>query len=93
MSVLQSTAAADDKYSQIMDQDGIPVMPDGTVDPAFDPVSGMLESGATQNPNSLVSDRGHVYPTALYLSGLDPDALRGQGKGKSTSPPMRFISK
>ena len=36
---------------------------------------------------------GHVHATPLYLSGLDPDALRGQGKGKNTSPPMRFISK
>ena len=74
-------------------QDAIPLMPDGTLDPAFDPVTGVLRSGATQSPNSFVSDCGHVYATALYLSGLDPDALRGQGKGKNTSPPMRFISK
>ena len=36
---------------------------------------------------------GHVYATALYLSGLDPDALRAQGKGKNASPAMRFIKR
>ena len=74
-------------------QDAIPLMPDGTLDPAFDPLTGLLRPGATQSPNSVVSDCGHVYATALYLSGLDPDALRNQGKGKNTSPPLRFIKR
>ncbi|MGZ6070673.1 MAG: hypothetical protein ACXWK8_05615 [Myxococcaceae bacterium] len=74
-------------------QDAIPLMPDGTLDPAFDPLTGLLRSGATQSPNSVVSDCGHVYATALYLSGLDPDGLRTQGKGKNTSGPLRFIKR
>ena len=68
-------------------------MPDGTLDPAFDPLTGLLRPGATQSPNSVISDCGHVYATALYLSGLDPDGLRSQGKGKNTSGPLRFIKR
>ncbi len=74
-------------------RDAIPMMPDGTLDPAFDPVTGVPRPGATQSPSSFVSDCGHVYATALYLSGLDPDALRSQGKGRTTSPPMRFVKR
>jgi hypothetical protein len=74
-------------------QDAIPLLPDGTLDPAFDPVTGAQRAGTTPSPNGFVSDCGHAYATALYLSGLDPDALRAQGKGKNTSPPMRFIKR
>jgi len=74
-------------------QDAIPILPDGTLDPAFDPVTGAHRAGTTPSPNGFVSDCGHAYATALYLSGLDPDALRAQGKGKNTSPPMRFIKR
>jgi len=74
-------------------QDAIPMMPDGTLDPAFDPVTGLLKAGATQSPSSFVSGCGHVYATALYLSGLDPDALRTQGKGRNASQAMRFVKR
>jgi len=74
-------------------QDAIPILPDGTLDPAFDPVTGLQKPGTTPSSSGFVSDCGHAYATALHLSGLDPDALRSQGKGKNTSPPMRFIKR
>jgi hypothetical protein len=72
---------------------GIPLMPDGTLDPAFDPITGQLISGRTQAANSFLSDSGTVYSTALYLSGLDPAALLAAGKGKNVRAPMTFIKK
>ncbi|MFL5320985.1 MAG: DUF1501 domain-containing protein, partial [Myxococcaceae bacterium] len=68
--------------------DAIPIMPDGTLDPAYDPVTGVLKSGATKSPNSYISDCGNVYATALALTGINPT-----GKGKNTSPAMDFIKK
>lgn len=71
----------------------IPMMPDGTLDPAFNSTTGAILSGKTQNPGSYISDAGHVYSTALALSGLDPDALRTAGKGRNNRPVMSFIKK
>jgi hypothetical protein len=67
--------------------DSIPLMPDGTIDPAYDPVTGNLNG--TKSPNSFVSDAGHVYATALELTGI-PKAAQ---KGKNTSPSMLFVKK
>lgn len=72
-------------------RDAIPIMPDGTLDPAFDPVTGVLIAGRTKNAQSFVTNAGHVYATALYLTGLDPAALRQAGKGRNTEPPLTFI--
>ena len=72
---------------------GIPMMPDGSLDPAYDPATGLLKSGQTQSANSFVSDAGHVYSTALYLTGLDPAALLAAGKGRNNRPAMTFIKK
>jgi hypothetical protein len=47
----------------------------------------------TRNPNSVVADPGHVYSTALDLSGLDPAALRTAGKGRNIRPPLAFVKK
>ncbi len=44
---------------------GIPIMPDGTLDPAFDPITGSLLSGQTASTSSMLSDAGTVYSTAL----------------------------
>jgi hypothetical protein len=73
--------------------EGIPMMPDGTLDPAYNPDSGQLISERTKSPDSFIADAGHVYSTALYLSGLDPAALRAAGKGKNDRPPMTFVKK
>jgi hypothetical protein len=73
--------------------EGIPMMPDGTLDPAYHPDTGLLLPGRTKSPDSFISDCGHVYSTALYLTGLDPAALRAAGKGRNERPPMTFIKK
>jgi hypothetical protein len=74
-------------------QMSIPLMPDGSLDPNYDPQGGSLLSGRAQDPNSKVPDAGSIYATALYCSGLDPDGLRAQGKGRNTSPPLKYVKK
>ncbi len=71
----------------------IPILPSGELDPAFDPVTGELRPGLNKDANSVVTDAGHVYATALALSGLDPVALTGSGHGRNTRPPLAFIKK
>jgi hypothetical protein len=73
--------------------EGIPIMPDGTLDPAYDPDTGLLVSGRTKSPNSFITDAGHVYSTALYLSGLNPATLKAEGKGRNDRAPLTFIKK
>lgn len=73
--------------------DGIPLMPDGTLDPAYDPDTGLLIPGRTKSASSFITDSGHVYSTALYLAGLDPAALRSAGKGRNDRPHLAFIKK
>jgi hypothetical protein len=73
--------------------DAIPLLPDGTLDPAYDAVTGLLKDGKTADPTSFVPGPGHVYATALALAGLDPVKLTADGKGKNTSPPLAFVTK
>jgi Protein of unknown function (DUF1501) len=64
----------------------IPIMPDGSLDPAFDPVTGVLLPGREQSKQSYIPDHGHVYATALELCGINP-----KGHGRNQSPPLPFI--
>jgi hypothetical protein len=73
--------------------DAIPLLPDGSLDPAYDPVTGLLKDGQMADPKSFVPGPGHVYATALALSGLDPVKLTADGKGRNTSPPLDFVTK
>lgn len=66
----------------------IPLMPDGGLDPAYDPVTGELKPGQDKNPKSAVPSHGDVYATALYLSGIDP-----KGKGRNERGPLPYIKK
>ena len=66
----------------------IPLMPDGTMDPAYDPVTGVLPKGKKQSEKSSVPDHGDVYATALYLSDINP-----KGHGRNERPPMTYIKK
>ena len=66
--------------------DSIPMMPDGSLDPAYNPQTGALQG--TKSPQSYISDAGHVYSTALALSGINP-----AGIGLNTRPAMDFIKK
>ncbi len=67
--------------------DAIPTMPDGTLDPAFDPTTGAVKG--TPSPNSFISDAGSVYATALDLSGIS----KGNQKGRNTGQPLAFVKK
>jgi hypothetical protein len=66
--------------------EGIPIRADGTLDPAYNPATGLLQG--TKDPNSFVTNAGHVYATALYLTGINP-----AGKGLNTAPPLTFVKK
>jgi hypothetical protein len=92
---LGGTVRGNTQYGRVGSQtlEGIPIMPDGTLDPAYDPDTGRLLSGRSKSPNSFITDSGHVYSTALYLSGLNPAALKAAGKGRNDRPPLAFIKK
>lgn len=66
----------------------IPIVPDGSLDPAYDPVSGELRPGAQKSPQSFIPNHGDVYATALQLSGISPT-----DKGRNTRPAMQFIQR
>ncbi|MBZ4423195.1 hypothetical protein [Myxococcus sp. RHSTA-1-4] len=70
-----------------------PVQQDGSPDPAYDADTGLLIPGRTKSTSSFITDSGHVYSTALYLSGLNPAALKASGKGRNDRPPLTFIKK
>lgn len=66
----------------------IPLLPDGSMDPAYDANTGELKTGMRKDPKSFIPNHGDVYATALYLSGIDP-----KGRGRNDRPPMKFIKK
>lgn len=66
----------------------IPIFPDGSMDPAFDPKSGVKHPDREKNNKSFIPDHGDVYATALYLSDINPE-----GKGRNERPPLKFIKK
>ncbi len=66
--------------------DAIPLLADGTLDPAFDPATGVLRPG--QQASGFVPDAGHVYSSALALSGVDPT-----NKGRNQKPALAFLKR
>ncbi|MCW5935515.1 MAG: hypothetical protein KIT45_14645 [Fimbriimonadia bacterium] len=64
----------------------VPILPDGSMDPAYDPRLGDVREGKKPAKEGFVPNHGHVYATALYLSGIDP-----KGKGRNQAPPLKFI--
>jgi len=69
--------------------DAIPIMPDGTLDPAYDVNTGFIKSGMQKNNQSFVTDAGHVYATALDLAGIP----KAEQKGKNNRPVLGFVKK
>ena len=63
-------------------------MPDGSLDPAYDPATGELKTGAKKSLLSSIPDHGDVYATALYLSDINP-----QGRGRNQRGPLRYIKR
>ena len=66
----------------------IPIMPDGTLDPAYDPKTGELLKERKKSPKSWIPDHGDIYATALYLGGIDP-----KGKGRNERGPLAFLKR
>lgn len=66
----------------------IPILPDGSTDPAYNPLTGDLVEGRSKSEKSFTPDHGDVYATALYLADINPE-----GKGRNERPPMKFIKK
>ena len=66
----------------------IPLMPDGSMDPAYNQTTGELKPGSKDTAGSQTPNHGDVYATALYLADLDP-----KGRGRNARPPMRYIKK
>jgi hypothetical protein len=66
----------------------VPLMPDGSLDPNFDPVSGELLPNKKKHPKSSVPNHGSVYATALHLSGIDP-----KDKGRNERAPLGYIAR
>jgi hypothetical protein len=66
----------------------IPLMPDGSMDQAFDPVTGKQIEGRTPSDKARIPDHGDVYATALYLEGINP-----KGHGRNERPPLPFIKR
>ena len=66
----------------------IPLMPDGSLDPAYDAKTGELKPNAKQSVISSVPDHGDVYATALYLSDINP-----AGRGRNKRGPLKYIKK
>jgi len=66
----------------------IPILPDGSLDPAYDVVTGELKPECTQHPQSFIPNHGDIFATALRLSGMNP-----KGCGKNNRPALEFIAK
>lgn len=66
----------------------IPLLPDGSLDPAYDVKTGEVKAGAKKSDVSEIPDHGDVYATALYLSGINP-----AGKGRNKRGPLRYMAK
>lgn len=67
----------------------IPLLPDGTMDPAFDPVTGEQIPGRTPSDKGTVPNHGDVYATALALCGI---AKKDQ-TGRNDRDPLPYIQK
>jgi hypothetical protein len=66
----------------------IPLMPDGSLDPHYDPKTGALLTGKEKHPQSETPNHGSVYATALHLCGIDP-----KGRGRNESVPLPYIGR
>jgi Protein of unknown function (DUF1501) len=66
----------------------VPILPDGSLDPNYDPLTGELKPGRKPHPDSFIPNHGDVYATALDLSGIDP-----KGRGRNDRPAMKFIKR
>jgi hypothetical protein len=67
----------------------IPLLPDGTMDPAYDPVTGEVLPGRTPSEKASIPNHGDVYATALYLCDIPKKAQTG----RNNRDPLTYIKK
>ena len=87
---LGATVKGDSQYGGIGERTlmAIPILPDGRLDPNYDPVTGELIKDKEKHHQSFIPNHGDVYATALQLSGLDP-----KPRGRNERPPLSFIQR
>jgi len=66
----------------------IPILPDGSMDAAYNPVTGELIKDRKKHDKSSIPDHGDIYATALHLSDIAP-----KGRGKNERPALTYIKK
>jgi hypothetical protein len=66
----------------------IPLLPDGSLDPNYDPVTGELKKDRKKHPKSSIPNHGDVYSTALYLNDINPN-----GRGRNERGPLTFVKR
>ncbi len=64
----------------------IPILPDGSLDPSYDPLTGNLLNDKNKHPEAFIPNHGDVYSTALLLSGIEP-----KNRGRNERPALPFI--
>lgn len=64
----------------------IPILPDGSLDPSYDPLTGNLLKDKNKHPESFLPNHGDVYSTALLLSGIEP-----KNRGRNERAALPFI--
>jgi hypothetical protein len=67
----------------------IPILPDGSLDPAYDPVTGELIPERTKSEKSWIPNHGDVNATALALAGIP----KKDQTGRNDRAPLDFIKK
>lgn len=67
----------------------IPLLPDGTMDPAYDPVTGDVLPGKTPSDKGSIPNHGDVYATALYLADIPKKAQTG----RNNRDPLTYVKK
>jgi hypothetical protein len=67
----------------------VPLLPDGSMDPAYDRITGNVIPGKTPSDKGSIPNHGDVYATALDLCGI---AKKDQ-KGRNNRAPLPYIKK
>ncbi|HYG75528.1 MAG TPA: hypothetical protein VEK08_11045 [Planctomycetota bacterium] len=80
----------DSQYGRVGEKTllAIPLMPDGSLDPAYDPVTGELRKDAKKSDKSSIPNHGDVYATALHLADINP-----KGRGRNERAPLPYIKR
>ena len=66
----------------------IPLLPDGSLDPAYNATTGELKPNAQKSEKSSLPNHGDVYATALYLADINPTK-----RGRNNRGPLTYFKK